>query len=723
MTDINFDKTILSDFNAASEKEWLIANGLGGYAASSVCGANTRKYHGLLVAAFNPPVDRYLLLSKIEEELSNEREEYFLSCNLYSNAVIQPRGHLYLQRFELTPDPLYTYCINGGIVLSKKIFTVYGHNTTVIKYKLESAPGAYTLKLYPLVTFRDFHLNTFSAAPGFTYSINHLNRHLKIAFADNKIGARNLYLTSDRAVFKRNEVWNRGFVLAREKDRGEEFNEDLLCPGRFSVRLNPGESVFLTVSAEEGADSVPAAKLEKNNEKRIFEINNKLSGFCEKMSAVEGKVTSNYPCAGARGGLFKTLFHTADSFIVARRSTGKKTVIAGYHWFSDWGRDTMISLCGLTLVTKKIEVCRDILSSFTENIKNGILPNRFSDDSSSPPEYNTVDASLWYFYALYKYYIYTGDPYYIQNSMGAMKEIIDSYVSGTDFNIKMDASDSLITQGGPGVQLTWMDAKVDGFVVTPRSGKAVEINALWYNALCVYSYFSALLSSAEICGSGSAASGEGGEGLEQAAVKYGNYDYLIENIKKSFEAKFKNEADGGLYDLIDSSCSACAAEKSPVSAQIRPNQILAVSLPFSPLGAAAARGVVNTVEKHLLTERGLRSLAPCDPEYKPRYEGGRFDRDCAYHQGTVWAYLIGPFISAKLRVNDYDAETLDFCASIISNFTPHLKEAGLMSISEIFDGGEARRPAGCVSQAWSVAELLRVIYEDIEGNYRLPAIR
>ncbi len=718
MTDINFDKKILSDFNAASEKEWLTANGLGGYAASSACGANTRKYHGLLVAAFNPPVDRYLLLSKTEEELSNEQEEYFLSCNLYSNAVIQPRGHLYLQRFELTPDPLYTYSINGDIVLSKKIFTVYGHNTTVIKYKLESAPGAYMLKLYPLVTFRDFHSNTASAAPGFTYSINHLNRHLKIAFADNKIGAHNLYLTSDRAVFKRNEVWNRGFILAREKERGEEFNEDLLCPGRFSLRLNPGESVFLIASVEEGADSVSAARLEKNNEKRIFEINNKLSGFYEKTPAGEDKVVVNYPCARVSGDLFKTLFHTADSFIVSRRSTGKKTVIAGYHWFSDWGRDTMISLCGLTLVTKKIEVCRDILNSFTENIKNGILPNRFSDDSSAPPEYNTADASLWYFYALHKYYIYTGDLYFIRDSIGAMKEIIDNYIAGTDFNIKMDAADSLITQGGPDVQLTWMDAKVDGFVVTPRSGKAVEINALWYNALCVYRYFAGLLSAAEISG---AASGEGGEVFNEDAFDCGNYDYLIENIKKCFETKFKNVADGGLYDLIDSTCGG-ADVKGSISAQIRPNQIFAVSLPFSPLGAKAARSVVDTVENHLLTERGLRSLAAQDPEYKSRYEGGRFERDCAYHQGTVWAYLIGPFISAKLRVNNYDAETLDFCASIIQNFTPHLKEAGLMSISEIFDGGDMRRPAGCVSQAWSVAELLRVIYEDIEGNYRLPAI-
>lgn len=678
MTVVKFDRSVLADFDRASSLEWLVPNGLGGFASSTAVGANARKYHGLLVAAFNPPVDRYMLLSKIEEELSTAEEEYFLSCNLYSNNVIQPRGHLYLESFELTPDPVFTYSTGGGAVLTKKVFMVYGHNTTVVKYTLVSAPGPYTLKLYPLVTFRDFHANTSASKPGFTHSVSHLNKHVRINFAGEKLGERILFLTSDRAVFKRNEVWNRGFLLGGEVRRGEECSEDLLCPGRFTIVLKPGESVSVIVSTEEGADAVSVSKLEKNNEKRIFDI------------------TNNLP---PDGGMVSELAYAADSFIVSRRSTGKKTIIAGYHWFSDWGRDTMISLCGLTLVTKKFDVCREILSTFSENIKDGIVPNRFSDNSGDPPEYNTVDASLWYFYALYKYYLYTADLYFIENSMRPMKEIIDNYISGTDFNIKMDAADCLITQDGPDVQLTWMDAKVNGFVVTPRSGKAVEINALWYNALCVYRFFAGLLK----------------VNIDK------KYEILISGVKKHFTEKFKKISGGGLYDVVD--CFGPSGENSGgVSAQIRPNQIFAVSLPFSPVGRRLAADIVDTVETHLLTERGLRSLAPGDAEYKPRYEGGRYARDCAYHQGTVWAYLIGPFISAKLRVRGYDAETAGFCSQIVENFKPHLKEAGLMSVSEIFDGDEPRRPAGCVSQAWSVAELMRAVYEDIEGRYKLPPL-
>lgn len=678
MTVVKFDRSVLADFDRASSLEWLVPNGLGGFASSTAVGANARKYHGLLVAAFNPPVDRYMLLSKIEEELSTASEEYFLSCNLYSNNVIQPRGHLYLENFELTPEPVFTYSMGGGVVLTKKVFMVYGHNTTVIKYTLKSAPGPYTLKLYPLVTFRDFHANTSASKPGFTHSVSHLNRHVRINFAGEKLGERILFLTSDRAVFKRNEVWNRGFLLGGEVERGEECSEDLLCPGRFTIVLKPGESVSVTASAEEGADAVPVSKLEKNNEKRIFDIANNLPPEC---------------------GMVSELAYAADSFIVSRRSTGKKTIIAGYHWFSDWGRDTMISLGGLTLVTKKFDVCREILSTFSENIKDGIVPNRFSDNSGDPPEYNSVDASLWYFHALYKYYLYTGDIFFIENSMRPMKEIIDNYISGTDFNIRMDAADCLITQGGPDVQLTWMDAKVNGFVVTPRTGKAVEINALWYNALCIYRFFAGLLK----------------VNIDK------KYDVLINGVKTHFAQKFKKISGGGLYDVLD--CFGPSGENSGgASARIRPNQIFAVSLPFSPVGRRLAADIVDTVETHLLTERGLRSLAPGDAEYKPRYEGGRYARDCAYHQGTVWAYLIGPFISAKLRVRGYDAETSGFCMQIIENFKPHLKEAGLMSISEIFDGDEPRRPAGCISQAWSVAELMRAVYEDIEGRHKLTPL-
>ncbi len=679
LSKIVLDKNELADFENSGHKEWIITNGLGGFASSTAAGANARKYHGLLTASFNPPVDRYLLLSKIEEEISSAEEEYFLSCNMYSNKVIQPRGHLYLEKFELSPNPVFTYKINQKIILTKKVFMVHGRNATVVKYTLESAPGPYSLKMYPLVTFRDFHSNTSASAPGFVYEIKGSGKNLTVVFKNGHLGEKKLFLTSDRAVFKRNEVWNHDFLLYKETERGEESSEDLLCPGRFSVSLKPGESVYITACDEDPAGLVSPSKLEKSEDKRVSDIACRFEPGPETL---------------------KKLAYSADSFIVSRRSTGKKTIIAGYHWFSDWGRDTMISLCGLTLVTKKFDVCRDILSTFSENIKNGIVPNRFSDNSGDPPEYNAVDASLWYFYALYKYYRYTKDIYFIENSISAMKDIIDNYIAGTDFNIKMDASDGLVTQGDEGVQLTWMDAKVNGFVVTPRSGKAVEINALWYNALCVYKYFLGLL----------------GRDIEK------KYEFLIGHVKNHFAQKFKSASGEGLYDVID--CAGLGREKNTgdISKQIRPNQIFAVFLPFSPLDSETAKEAVETVEKNLLTPFGLRSLAPGDAEYKPRYEGARYERDCAYHQGTVWPYLIGPFISAKLRVNNYDPETLDFCAGLIGNFEPHLKDAGLMSISEIFDAENPHRPAGCISQAWSVAEIMRAVYEDLEGNFRLDKL-
>ncbi len=708
MINIKFSNDLLTDFHEACEKEWLVPNGLGGYASSSACGANTRKYHGLLIAAFNPPVDRYLMLSKLEEELSTKDREFFLSCNLYSNGIIQPRGHLYLDKFELTPDPVYTYKINDDIIFTKKIFTLYGRNTTVIKYTLESAPQTFDLKLYPLVTFRNFHSNTDSRSPGFNYSINHLNRHLKITFNSSGGETRCLYLTSDKAVFKRNEVWNRGFILKKEIERGENFSEDLLCPGRFKTTLTPGASVSIIASTEENADETSVSKLEKQRAAKIFEITNicgapaLFTGVTNKLSHTGVKQRKN-----SLADLYRTLTFTADSFIVRRASTGKKSIIAGYHWFSDWGRDTMISLGGLTLVTGRFEISRDILTTFAENIKNGLVPNRFNDDSAMPPEYNAADASLWYVHALYKYYLYTGDWLFIQKNLRVIEEIIDNYISGCDFNIKMDAADSLISQGCKDIQLTWMDAKIDDLVVTPRSGKAVEINALWYNALCIYKFFEEI----------SIKEGE----KEKQPAKFDKYDYLIKEVKKNFETRFVNP-DGGLYDIIDTPEIHVNKENRNISDQIRPNQIFAVSLPFTPLEAQTARNVVNTVERHLLTERGLRTLAKHDTQYEPRYEGGRLSRDKAYHQGTVWPYLTGPFISAKLRVNKYDDETLDFCSGLIDNFSEHLKEAGLMSISEIFDAEAPRRPAGCISQAWSVAELLRALHEDILGNQRLKNI-
>ena len=675
MKNITINKETLKNFYPALEYEWIITNGLGGFASSSAAGANTRKYHGLLIASLNPPVDRYLLLSKIEEEISTGGEEYFLSANLYSNKVIQPNGHLYLEKFELDPLPAYYYKIGEDIDLTKKIFMVHGENTVIINYKLERCSSKIAIRLYPLVTFRDFHSNTDASAPGFKYEISGGNKKIKIAFSDERKRTADLFIYSDRAVFKRNEIFNRGFLLNKEVERGENAVEDSFSPGRFTAILKEGESVYIIASCEEKLRYSPLKheNLERARIASLIERSPLRSDFAEKLT------------------------YNLDSFIVERRATESKTLIAGYHWFSDWGRDTMISLTGACLATGRYDTCREILTTFIKNIKNGLVPNRFADDSHAEPEYNSVDASLWFFQAVYAYYQYSDDMEFIRSALMPLGEIIKHYMSGTDYKIKMDESDSLISCGDENVQLSWMDAKVNGYVVTPRHGKPVEINALWYNALNVYKYLYG------ICN----------VNFDKAL------DEIITKVKFNFRKKFVNVSEGWLYDVIGRSASG---EIGTDSLKIRPNQIFAVSLPYSPLCYGEAKKVVECVEELLLTDYGLRSLAPSDPDYKPRYEGGRYARDCAYHQGTVWAYLIGAFISAKMRVENYSGESKNFAIKLLEKFERHLNEAGLLCISEIFDAEPPQRPAGCISQAWSAAELLRALHEDIGGARRLPPL-
>ncbi len=630
--------------------EWIITNGLGGFASGTPMLCNARKYHGLLVAAFNPPADRYLVLSKIDEEITRDNEEYFLAVNQYEK-VFQPTGFRYLKTFEQIPEPVFTYSVND-ITLTKKIFMVYGQNTVVIKYEVISAVRPFTLKMYPLTNFRDFHGNTSAKNPGFKYDINHKDKNLNIIFSDNALGAKNLYMTSDKAIFKRNENWHRDFLLYEEVLRGEEAKEDLFSPGRYSITLKAGDVFYLYASTDFEKPAESLKKLEKKSAERAAKI--------IKSSPVDNDFA-------------RKLSYSADSFIVSRRSTGKKTVIAGYHWFSDWGRDTMIALPGLTLINKRFDVCREILETFSENIKNGLVPNRFPDNSEMPVEYNTVDASLWYFNAIYKYYQYTDDIEFVKKLMPGMRNIIENYMSGTDYNIKMDHSDGFIMQGAEGYQLTWMDAKVNGFVVTPRTGKPVEINALWYNALCVYKFFFNVVCS---------------------EMPF-EYDELIKKVLSNF-SKFINPENGSLYDFLLNSPEngSCVSEESK---KIRPNQIFAVSLPFSPLTQEIAEKIMKIAAENLLTPYGLRSLAPSDKDYKGIYDGDRYKRDCSYHQGTTWGYLIGPYISASLRTAKYSRHSVNECRELLNAMEKHLDCEGIFSVSEIFDGDAPYKPCGCIS--------------------------
>ncbi|MBV6517650.1 MAG: glycogen debranching protein [Candidatus Brocadia sp.] len=677
---IVFGKEISQQTAASLEKEWLITNGIGGYASSTILGANTRRYHGLLMAATRPPLGRTLLLSKLEEFLCLEGEESPLSTNIYPNAIY-PEGYKNLVRFSLDPFPAFDYSVNG-ISIKKTVFMVHGENTTVILYRSDRGgerPFAPTLKVRVMVAFRDYHC------------VTHENPHLKTNYKILTNGMciqpydtlPPLYLfhnahTTDNASF-----WYKNMEYPKEMERGLDAHEDHFSPFALHFDLNKGSDFFLVASAK-AYDKVD-----------IFELlNRETIRRRNACIAQSGHKQTASPVATPSQGedeekekkiatLAESLSSVSDSFIV-QRADDKKSIIAGYHWFGDWGRDTMISLPGLTLVQGRFEDARKILLSYAQYVDEGMIPNRFPDYGEYP-EYNTVDASLWYVHAVYQYAQCTKDLKTIQKDLfGVLQEIVAYYEKGTRYHIHMDA-DSLIYAGAEGVQLTWMDAKVGDWVVTPRKGKAVEINALWYNALKIMSFLAREMN------------------LHGEKMRY---DTLAEKVHASFQDVFWYNEGQYLYDSVDGEIR---------SSVIRPNQIFAVSLSYSMLSKAQQRRVVEVVNEHLVTPLGLRSLSPKDKDYLGRYCGNQYERDRAYHQGTVWAWLIGPYISAYARAYAGESGTATYIKRLFLPFYDHLFAAGLGTISEIFDGDYPHIPRGCISQAWSVGEILRAYSEHACG--------
>ena len=649
---MRFGKGEWRSFERGIEKEWLVTNGLGGYASATIIGANTRKYHGLLVASLSPPVRRTLLLAKLEERVAAGGRIYNLATNQTDGGVTE-FGFVHLQQVSLNPFPSFVYSF-GDMTLQKQIFMVYGENTTVIIYRFFNGAAPAVLQLTPLINCRDFHWTT---------------RRGQLSFRQEKLphgtmvsgvpGAPPLRLSCSAGVYQPGENWFERMFYIREKERGENHLEDHFIPGVFSVSLAAEQETTVTfiATAEDvfTLDGPALLELEKRRQHQLVER------------------------AGYRDDLAGRLVQAADAFIVHRRSTGAKSIIAGYHWFNDWGRDTMIALPGLTLVTGRFTEAREILLTFARYCKDGLLPNAFPD-ADEEPLYNTVDASLWYFHAVWKYLQYTGDYVFVRDELyPVMKEIIRRYVEGTRFNIKM-AADGLLAAGSPGLQLTWMDAKVDGWVVTPRHGKPVEINALWYNALCV---------------------------LRELAARYGEafpYDRLPGRVKENFLRQFWYEEGQYLYDVV-------GAEGKDAS--LRPNQIIALYLPHTMLDREPAEQVLRRVWLELYATYGLRSLAAGHPDYRGVYAGDRVQRDGAYHQGTVWGWLIGPFITAYRRVHNYSPASRLQALRFINPFRDQLRDHGVGYISEIFDGNEPLLPRGCIAQAWSVAEVLRAYVEDV----------
>jgi len=651
---VSFGREICNDLQAAEGREWLLTNGIGGFASGTVGGLATRRYHGLLVAALNPPLGRTLLVAKLEETAQYDGAEYPLSSNRWADGTVSPQGYINLESFRLEGScPVWTFaCADAR--LEKRICMQIGANTTFVQYSLISATRPLHLDLKALVNYRDYHAATH--AGDWHMQVDRVEHGLRVVAFE---GARPLYILSATASPEPAHVWYRNFDLALERERGLDDREDHLHVGTFRASLQQGESVTIVCTAEPGSELSGDAAYELHLARQ--------HDLLDQWDGAQPQLAKGAPL------WVKQLVLAADQFIVKRPLPDEPnacSVIAGYHWFGDWGRDTMVALPGLTLATGRPELARNILRTFARFVDCGMLPNVFPE-AGSKPAYNTVDAPLWYFEALRQYLAATADKELLRELFPVLAEIIEWHQRGTRFDIRVDPRDGLLYAGQAGVQLTWMDAKVDDWVVTPRTGKPVEVNALWLNALVTTTKFARAIGS-----------------------RTETYEFLAKCARAGFK-RFWNESANCCYDVIDG--------PEPYDSSVRPNQIFAVSLPESPLTAEQQRAVVDTCARYLLTSHGLRSLAPGHADYKGRYVGGPRERDGAYHRGTVWGWLLGPFVLAHLRAYGDPLRA----ASFLEPFANHVTSYGLGTAGEIFDGDAPFAPRGCIAQAWTVGELLR----------------
>ena len=626
--------------------EWLETNGLGGWSSSTIIGTNTRRYHALLMSARKSPVDRYAMVSRFDEKIIIEDRTHSLSTNIYPNAI-NPEGYLNFYKFEKKLFPEFYYIVEG-ITVKKTIASIYGENTVIVSYEVFDNIKPIEIEIKPFLSPRHYH-SLKNAVPSSDYSIDYFDKILRLKRACDK--ERVFIKTVDGDFISAPDIYY-NYEFPNERERGLDYNENLYTPGYFKVKINSKNKICFLISTEEPDKKNPS-------ELFMFEVKrrNDLINKNKRISDVEN-----------------TLLLAADQFVV-RRDKQLKTIIAGYHWFGDWGRDTMISLPGLTLTTKRFEDAKKILKSFTNYIDKGMLPNRFPDNDE-PLEYNTVDATLWYFIAIYYFYLETKDKKFVLDYLfPKLKNIIEWHEKGTRYNISED-TDGLLYSGEDGVQLTWMDAKVGDWVVTPRKGKAVEINSLWFNVIKIMGFFAKELNN-------------------NAEVTY--FENKSKIIKKSFNEKFWNPKGEYLFDVISNHYN---------DPSVRPNQLFALSLPFPLITKNKGKKILRLVKKELLTPFGLRSLSPQDSNYKGIYKGDQYSRDGAYHQGTVWSWLIGAYADALYYV--YGTEAKNKIQNVIPEMLTHLSEACIGTVSEIFDGDKPHTAKGAIAQAWSVAELLRV---------------
>ncbi|MBC7999632.1 MAG: glycogen debranching enzyme family protein [Leptolyngbya sp.] len=675
----SFHPVLLTE-KTLSEKtdiEWLSTNGLGSYASQSVAGANTRRYHGLMVASLEPPVKRTVLLSRIDEvvECTAGGGAIELATNYWQSGAVAPNGHEYLQAFTNLPVPTWLYKVPHGHLV-KQITMIHGEQSVAIGYTWLPASDAkdssLSLQLAIFGNYRDFHNQTSGNNDWQFQQVENDNAVIVSASDD----ALPWYFCWSQGRYSIQPSWYWGYSWPAEWERGLADSEDLFRLGHLDTVLLPGKT--LTLTAGLGLESV------------VRDINQEVANEWSRKTALTQRTRT-------QSDLVKQLIYAGEQFVVKRQSTGGNSIIAGYHWFGDWGRDSMISLPGLLIETGQLELARSVLTTFGLYVSEGMLPNYFPDSGQSP-EYNTLDATLWWAVAVDEYYRNTADLPFLMAQVPLLDKVVFWHLKGTRHGIKVDPVDGLVSGGQPDIQLTWMDAKCGDYVVTPRQGKAVEINALWFNFLKTLELLHMTIASAIV----------GSEGAEYD-MQMGfctRYATMAEQVRAGFKS-FWNSNEGCLFDVIGAD--------GFVDPSIRPNQLFAVSLPFKVITPEEATSILNVVERELLTDYGLRTLSPRDPAYKGLYgettgQANQYHRDITYHQGTVWPWLLGHWVDARVAVVGSLDQNFEVIADRLLPLLRHMIEEGCIgSISEIFDGDEPHRPMGCVAQAWSVAELTRIL--------------
>ena len=649
-------------------KEWLITNGIGGYASSTIIGCNTRKYHGLLVAPLNPPALRYVILSKIDESIEFNDNKYNLYTNMCKNSISE--GYKYLINFDNEYLPNFTYKVED-VIVKKIVCMEYGKNITCISYKIKNGNHKTKLTLTPIVNYRSAHVA--SIYHQFDIEQEKENNIVKIVLDRHFNNPIYIKASEGNYIEHKHDIFKGMFYIEEEK-RGFDAEDDLVVPGRYEININENEEKEITFICSLNEE------IENKNVKEV--ITNeilRLRKLFKKSKLLDDKCDEK---------MLQQYLISADNFIAYRKSTKLHTILAGFPWFLDWGRDSLISFEGLLLIPHRYDIAKEIILTFINNIRFGLVPNGFADDNNRPL-YNSADASLLLFEQINKYLRYTSDIEFIKSIYSKLKNIIDYYKRGIDFdenNIHLDV-DGLISSGTINTQNTWMDVKYDGYAITPRNGKVVEINALWYNALRTMEELSNIF-----------------EGKKIAK----EYRDLADKCKESFKNKFYNEKRKCLYDVIGDD-------------KIRPNQLFALSLtyPILDIESEIAKNVISTVEKKLLTKYGLRTLAKGEPNYVEIYEGDSLKRDLSYHQGPVWPWLLGLYYdSLKNMMNTEDEEQKEKIAKKIKKLKKDTKETfmkalyadGVMgSISEIYDTQEPYQGKGTTAQGWSISEVYRII--------------